>query len=322
MSDTILRQWTMLRRIKRGQRTGTQELKDYLEKEGFEVGQRTIQRDLVELAKVFPGLNNDGHKPAGWFWEADAEVIDIPGINPSMALSFKLVESFLKPLLPPVVGQHLQPYFTGAEQVLGEMDDQGFAQWNQRVRILPRSQPLLPAKVDTQIAETIYQCLFEGKRFTARYKPRERDEAQYDFNPLALIFRESIIYLVATLWDYEDPRHFALHRFTWIEPQDQPVSKPEGFDLDSYLASGSFDYPTEPNKHIRLVAQFKREAALHLEETPLSEDQVITPIDNGEWVRVEATVLDTQQLRWWLLGFGKSSVVTGPNELAVKLDRE
>ncbi len=100
MSETILRQWTMLRRIKRGQRIGTQELKAYLEQEGFKVGHRTVQRDLVELAKVFPGLKNDGHKPAGWYWEIDAEVVDIPGLNPSMALSFKLVESFLKPLRP------------------------------------------------------------------------------------------------------------------------------------------------------------------------------------------------------------------------------
>ncbi len=315
MSETILRQWTMLRRIKRGQRIGTQELKAYLEQEGFKVGHRTVQRDLVELAKVFPGLKNDGHKPAGWYWEIDAEVVDIPGLNPSMALSFKLVESFLKPLLPPMVGDHLQPYFQGSARVLEELADGGFSQWRERVRILPTSQPLLPARVDSALAGTVYQCLFEGKRFSARYLPRAREEAQYEFNPLALIFRERVIYLIATLWDYEDPRHFALHRFTWAEPLDKPVTRLADFDLDGYLTTAPFDYPVDTGSTIKLVARFRRGAAYHLRETPLAEDQVVDEPDDEGWVRVEASVLDTQQLRWWLMGFGDQVILLSPDPL-------
>lgn len=309
----------MLQRIKRGQRTSTTDILEYLCLQGFETTQRTIQRDLVELAKVFPGLKSDGARPAGWYWEKDARINDIPGLNASMALSFKLVESFLKPLLPPLVTENIAPYFDGADRVLNDLDNQHFGDWNKRVRILPRTQILLPAQADPMLVETVYESLFSNQRFTARYKPRYQDEAQYEFNPLALVFRESVIYLVATLWDYEDPRHFSLHRFNWIESLDKPATIISGFDLDEYLRSGAFDYPIEPESNIRLQVRFLREAAEHLYETPLSKDQTIVSDADNEWVLVKAEVKDTLQLRWWLLGFGDQVEVLAPKKLRVEM---
>ena len=61
---------------------------------------------------------------------------------------------------------------------------------------------------------------------------------------------------------------------------------------------------------ISLKVSFTEEAAAHLVETPLSKDQRM--IDQGDgWILIEATVQDTAELRWWLLGFG--------NQLEVKL---
>jgi hypothetical protein len=45
----------------------------------------------------------------------------------------------------------------------------------------------------------------------------------------------------------------------------------------------------------------------------LSTDQIITPLADSQWVR--ATVADTDQLRWWLLGFGNQVEVLEPVEL-------
>jgi hypothetical protein len=56
---------------------------------------------------------------------------------------------------------------------------------------------------------------------------------------------------------------------------------------------------------ITLKAKFTRAAAVHLYETPLSEDQTITSID-ADHVLVTATVRQTAQLEWWLRGFGDS----------------
>jgi predicted DNA-binding transcriptional regulator YafY len=55
-------------------------------------------------------------------------------------------------------------------------------------------------------------------------------------------------------------------------------------------------------------------AVEHLRETPLSLDQQIEP-DQPGWMRVQATVPNTAQLRWWLLAFGGQVEVLEPSSL-------
>ena len=98
---------------------------------------------------------------------------------------------------------------------------------------------------------------------------------------------------------------------------DEPALTPEGFTLDEYIAGGAFSYRTGEGT-IQLKALFEQDAAIHLEETPLSEDQRLTNQVDGN-VLVEATVADTRQLRWWLLGFGGRIEVLEPASLREEL---
>ena len=49
-------------------------------------------------------------------------------------------------------------------------------------------------------------------------------------------------------------------------------------------------------------------------ESPLCENQITRELPDGQ-VQVEAQVQDTQQLRWWLLGFGDHVEVLAPKAL-------
>ena len=101
------------------------------------------------------------------------------------------------------------------------------------------------------------------------------------------------------------------------ERLDRKADMPEGFNLDDYLASGMLDF-SESGEKIRLVALFDADAAAHLRETKLSEDQTMEAEDDGR-VRVTATVNDTPQLRWWLLAFGSAATVVAPVELCAHM---
>lgn len=315
MSNALLRQLTMLRHIPRFPgKIGTHELMAKLEAEGFQVGQRSIQRDLKNLAKFFPDLKSDGNRDAaGWYWEQGAEIHDFPAIDPKTALTFKLAETFLSELIPPTVMDILRPYLDSAGQVLSKLDTPGYGAWPEKVRIIPRTQPLIPATIDAQVLQVIYDALLHDTRFRGRYRPRYADEAEYDFNPLGLVFRGSVIYLVATVWDYQDPRHYALHRFTQCERLGERLSRPEGFSLDSYIGTGTFQY-ADQSKDIKVTLLFSAGVAIHLQETPLSEDQQITQKRDGR-TQITATVKDSDQLRWWLLGFGDQVEVVKPKRL-------
>ena len=73
-------------------------------------------------------------------------------------------------------------------------------------------------------------------------------------------------------------------------------------------------------KRIRFRALFGSGAAEHLYETPLAKDQKLTPEKDAR-VLVEATVLDSSALRWWILGFGPAVEVLSPPELRQEFEQ-
>jgi predicted DNA-binding transcriptional regulator YafY len=123
-----------------------------------------------------------------------------------------------------------------------------------------------------------------------------------------------VFYLAARLFDYEDVLILALHRIEKTSMLERAAEAPEGFTLDKWLEDGALGFGG--NQTIRLVAHFYDGAGNHLLESPLAPDQNVVPLrghDNA--FRVTATVKETEQLRWWLLGFGDRVEVIQPKSL-------
>ena len=316
MSKVLLRQWNLLKLIPRQpKKTTSGQLTETLINQGFDTTRRTTQRDLQQLAGLFPELVNDGHRDEmGWSWLKDTPLHDLPVIDPPTALTFQLAQTFLSDFIPPAALIQLQPYMRCSEEVLQNVDQPGLQKWSEMIRIVPRCQRLIPAHFKPEVLEQIYEALMQQCQFKGRYQGRYRDLAEYEFNPLGLIFRDSSVYLVATLWDYKDPRLFALHRFEKIDLLDTHLNKPDLFNLDDYIASGATDYALQTDEPLELLARFDPDAASHLYETPLSEDQILIECEDGR-VELRATVMDSLQLRWWLRGFGQWVEVIEPVEL-------
>jgi hypothetical protein len=55
----------------------------------------------------------------------------------------------------------------------------------------------------------------------------------------------------------------------------------------------------------------------HLLESPLSADQQVR--QDGDWLRISATVIETEQLKWWLRSFGDAVSVLRPVSVARSL---
>lgn len=304
MPDTTLRHWTLLRAIPRAPRGITvPDLHRRLEGEGYRVTRRTVERDLDLLSGLFPLLCDDGGRPYRWSWPQD-RMLEVPGMDPTTALTFALASRFLEQVLPRTSLSLLQPYFEQARTVLNASAASGLAAWPDKVRILPRGLKLIGPEIDPAILDTVYGALLADRRFRCTYRPRDADEDKdYEVNPLGLVVRDAVTYLACTLWDYDDIKQLALHRIRTAEKLDTPARRPPGFDLDAYIRRGEFSMPFS-NQLIRLEALFDADAARHLRETRLSEDQVLEDQPDGR-VLVKATVQDTGELRWWLLGFGE-----------------
>lgn len=315
MADSLLRQWKILQTIPRYPRSiKIQQIMEQLENEQIELPTyRTIQRDLDVLARVFPSLDNEKRDGAClWYMATDKNIMEIPSMESPTALAFYLAEQRLQSQLPPSALEHLKAHFNTAANHLNRHDTP-YANWRDKIRVLPQTQILIPPNVDVNVLNTIYNALLENQRFEGKYYGRRDDQyKQFLVNPLALIFRGTITYLVCTLRDYTDIRLLSLHRFVETELSDHPRWVPDNFDLDEYIREGHTDFLM--GDWIDLELLIDDQIVIHLNESKLTVDQKLIPLDNSKHL-FQATVRDTGQLRWWLLGFAEQVEILKPEAL-------
>ena len=311
-NDTQIRQYAMLKLIPQHPRQiSARELTERLNSEGFEVGKRTIERDLISFSATFPLISNERSKPYGWSWSKDAEAFSLPTMSPLQALTLELAHDHLASLLPASLLDTLAPYFKCADGVLSSGEGvKELARWRKKVAIVPAGQPLIPPDYAEEIIEAVHSALLAEQQIEIIYTSREYSETKtYPAHPLGIVQRGAVAYLVATLYSYTDIRLFAVHRIQSAIVLNEPSHTPEGFNLKHYISQGALGF--EENGQIKLIIRMTLGAAEHLWETPLSLDQLIMP-DKAGWVNLQATVADTAQLRWWLKGFGQEVEVLAP----------
>jgi predicted DNA-binding transcriptional regulator YafY len=172
---------------------------------------------------------------------------------------------------------------------------------------------LLPPDCSEDAIAAVHSALLSEQQLEINYTYRENSETKtYPVHPLGLVQRGAVTYLIVTMYDYADIRMLALHRIKNAKVLDLPSKIPDGFNLAQYVNQGALGF--EENGLIKLIVRFTCAAAEHLWETPLSLDQEIKP-DTSGWVRLQATVPDTAQLRWWLRGFGSEVEVLEPTAI-------
>ncbi len=310
--DALLRQWQMLRQIPRyPSKVTAGDIHKRLAADNFKIDKRTVERDLQALSAVFPIVVDERSKPYGWSWTKEAAAFNLPALTDDEALTLTLVEHHLRALMPASTLGQLHPYFKMAAQRLSSLPGRAPARtWPDKIRVVQPTQALLPPVVDGNVQRTVYEALLRDRQISARYRKHgASDPADYTIHALAIVQRGPVIYLVCTLFRYQDIKLLALHRILSADMLDDQSMRPKGFDIDEYIASGALGFGSGTD--IKLKAVFVADAALHLYETALSKDQVLTRVDDTH-IRVTATVADTMQLFWWLLGFGDNVEVQSP----------
>lgn len=310
--NSLYRQWQILSRLPTGKWIGTRQLQEQLQREGITISIRTIQRDLNQISERFP-IESNKEVPQGWRWQADAPIQSLPHMNSSQAVTFMMVEEHLKHLLPPSLLSEMRPWFDLARRSLSS-EHNNVRQWVNRVRIVPATQPLIPPSVDAAAQQSVYEALLQDKQLRVTYRARTRhgEDTIYTLNPLALVQRGSIIYLICTRNDRPDIRQFALHRFIYATVLDSRSMHPIDFNVDEYLSSGALGFALNDEHKVEVVKLelvFDEKAGSLFYESRLSQDQTLIKLDSN-LIQVTATVPLTHQLIWWLRAYGRHSLLS------------
>jgi len=314
--DALARQWEMLRMIRPAPwKITVRELRERLAVEGFTTTRRTIERDLKELSERFPLASDESSRPYGWSWARDANFVFGARLTTSQAVTLLSARMHLRNLLPRLAMADLWPLFDMAERALASS---GWHDWHRRTAIMPSGMPLIAPLVEPAVLDAVHSALGLGRCLEGAYQSRAAGEAKrMKIHPLGLVMRGAAQYLICTLRDYGDIRKLALHRLSDLSVTTEDCQRPEGFNLQDYVAHEGPKY--RPAGPLKLKARFAAEAAAHLRDTPLSADQQITGDEGGADVELTATVEDDQTLRWWLLGFGSRVEVLEPAALRAEI---
>jgi predicted DNA-binding transcriptional regulator YafY len=318
--ETLMRHWNMLQMLPRWPRKiSTPEVHQRLADRGFTTTNRTVQRDLDKLSGYFQ-IYGDDHKPRGWCWAKDARILDLPSMDPQTALTLHLVAEYSRQVLPPSTLRHLKPHFELAEKTLKGLSESSLTKWLDKIRVIQSGPIRIPPKINPEALDVIYTALLDGKRFHASYRPRNsRNYKDHQINPLGLVFKDGLGYLVCTINEYSDPRQLSLHRFRSAEISDEPSTTPTKFSLDEYIASGEFNYSDGEQIKLRILLQ--PWIVRLFSELPMSKDQKLAEQDDGR-ILLEATVAGGDELRWWLLSHGSGIEVLEPEELRENMRKE
>lgn len=316
MSDAIQRQWFTLHLLPRYPLTITiTNIYNRLKNEGYDVSRRTVERDMESLALIFPIISNEECRPYGWSWAKD-KTIELPGMDPKTAMTFYLASQYLEQMFPRSQIANLRPWFDRAKNCLEQIRGP-VSHWTDKIAFVAKGMPMLPATVNDAATDTIYDAIFNEKQFEARYRTRKKEISSYRVSPRGLIMRAGVVYIVATLRDYTDVIMLSLHRFVSAKPTDLDITPLPNFSLQDYISSGALNILL-CNNEIEIVLRCTPDSIRHLEDTPLCHNQTLTMLDDGR-CELKATVLDTMDLRWWILSQGDCVEVVEPTELREKI---
>ena len=321
MSESSLRQIQLLQLIPRfPSKVSTSEIQNQLKDLGYPVSLRMIQRDLESLESIMPIVCDDRERPYGWSWHQSAFGLQ-PSMDPIEALTFSLAEQYLEPLMPSKSFKRIRVFFDRANSILKKVKKNEISRWRDRVRVEHQWQRLEAPQINEDIEAQIYDALLKKRQLIVLYKNRGTDKAKERvINPLGLVLRGQIHYLICTMAeDPNNPRSLPLHRFTKADWNGLESSEPESFSIDRYIKDNNLGF-LYSNKRITLKAVFEGHAGFHLTESALSKDQDLKILDDGK-IMIKASVSDTAQLRWWLLGFGSQVEVLSPKALRKEISQ-
>lgn len=196
------------------------------------------------LSYLFVGIDNHRHedRSVSWCWAEDAPVLNLSGLSMNQALSFSLIKKFLSPLIPSVTLNELAPFFEQAERTLAAINKNPLLEWSNKIAIVQPTQPLLPLNVNPDIQNVVSAALLTDKQLDVTYRHSSGVEGDYLLNPLGLVLRSGVSYLVASKNDTDALGIFALHRIKRPELTNEDAVRPEGFDLQAYINEGHMGF--------------------------------------------------------------------------------
>lgn len=189
----------------------------------LEISERTARRDLEALAMAGIPVYSQPGRGGGWSLLGGART-DLSGLTAAEARTLFLVAGPSASATPQVKAALRKLVRALPEPFRAEAEAAASA-----VVLDPRTWDR-PSVTPPPYLDVLQQAVVDGVQVRLRYAGRDRPESERIAHPLGLVSKASVWYLVAGT--DAGLRTFRLSRVRSVALTDDPVERPEGFDLE------------------------------------------------------------------------------------------
>lgn len=306
----LVRQWILLRLLSSRHYGAT--VREMAEELG--VGQKTIRRDLECFQQAgFPveELQQDHGRKA---WRIVPEHGQ-PGLNFAFdeALALYLGRRFLEPLAG-------TPFWTASQSALRKiravLGAQALKYMEGCAEFFHQTQ--VGAGDYSQKADLIDALMLgieESKAVFITYHSLQSTEpTTYDVHPYGLVYHRGSLYLVGLAVQDGQIRHWKLDRMTNAEATKFPFQRPADFDLQAHLRGSFGVFQGNGEEELTVRVRFGPTVARYVQESTWHASQRLAPQKDGS-VLAEFLLSNTEEIKRWLLSFGRHAEVLEPRQL-------
>lgn len=291
-----------------------------LEDRGYDVGKRTVYRDLDALRTAgFPLEEKGKSEDAGarWTLERAARINRYLNLSLRELLALYMTRSVLLPLKETPFYEDLIAAFSKIEETLGQKAQSFLDELSEGFHFEPG--PAWGLGLDADVVDTVRAGCTERQVLSLRYESaNSQTTSDRQVGPHFIYFAKGSLYLVGEDLGDHKIKVFAIPRMSQVvlteKPYETPATNPEEFFGASF---GVFRGHTPTTVRVTFdpqVASFVKERRWH-------PSQVITEKAKG-WIEVALEVSLTPELVQWVLSFGSRAQVLEPRELIDRIQSE
>jgi predicted DNA-binding transcriptional regulator YafY len=273
---------------------------------------RTVVRDLEALEKA--GLDVESHDlPRGLIWKLGTKSKTAVHVQASVTELIAL--SLSRDLLYPLAGT---PFWQGIESFWNKLRDElPSSVWKHyeayRQVLYVRGMPAKSYARQQGILATIHRAILERRRVRATYQAPGKEPQQRLIEPLAVVFYQSSLYIIAVAAEQPEGddrlRHLKLDRFVRATALDEFFTRPADFDLEAHLGQGMgiFSGGKPQDYLIRISAR----GARWVTEDPWHPEQHVEPSEGGT-ILLRVPAHHDLEIIPRVLALGSEAEVLGP----------
>lgn len=283
----------------------------------FEVSRATIMRDLDFLRNRYNAPLEYDYNKKGYYYTDETFFIQSVMLSESELFSLSVIQPLLTQYKNTPLENSMKNVFSKITEMLPDDVSVNTSFLGNDISFIGDPLP----KIDEEIFTNVFSSMRTFHTINFKYRSLKRaDYTNHTADVYHVLCHRGNWYMLAFEHQYKEIRTFSLARIKEIEVSKNSFKIPANFDAKKYF-DPTFGVWNNDEKPKKIELLFSCEIGTYIAERTWNETQEIRENDDGSvYLSFESNQM--QELKNWILHFGKVVTVINPPELIAQIKEE